>query len=96
MVVHLASHDVSSPGPPAPVNTNYRDTVFIDEVDEHVTQNIPAFGLLSWGQKVAREIMRIQKRGSHLHWYVPARLLRWALSHSAQMRSPVSASPLVT
>ena len=67
--------------------TNCRDTVFIDEVDEHVTQNIPAFGLLSSGQKVAREIMRIQKRGRHLHWRVPARLLRWALSHSAQMRT---------
>jgi hypothetical protein len=59
--------------------------VFIDEVDEHVAENIPACRLLIRGKKVTGEIAGVQKRCRHLHWRVPARLPPWTISGIAQM-----------
>jgi hypothetical protein len=67
--------------------------VFIDEVEEHVAENIPACRLLIRGEKVTGEIAGVQKRRRHLRWRVPARLSPWTVSEIAQMLS-ISKPPL--
>ena len=70
-------------------NNSGSDAVFIDEVHEHVTENI-SLQSLDLGAESCRGDLVHLKRGRHLHWRVPAMLLPWAvfhLSNLAQMRA---------